>query len=175
MVILYYLLIALLVLLIILVGIKLFKSWKADDEYANDKILNVKKEVFFSGEAFLQVLKNVFTDNKDHRYQAGKRIGLGTAAEVFKTREGVCGEMGILYVVMARAIGLKSNYVEVNVDDTDRRVDHACVYGFIKAEDPAGNVVRRTPLINPAYPPLILNTRSSRFSLTNKLFTTSRQ
>lgn len=64
-----------------------------------------------------------------------------TAPEVFHTKEGVCGEMAILYVVMARSVGLKSNFVQVDVDMKGDKVNHACasvsVDGIKKLADPA--------------------------------------
>jgi hypothetical protein len=77
-------------------------------------------------------------------YGGGKRGGKGyrTSSEVFSDREGVCGEMGILYVVMARSVGLISNYVEVSRDDKGENVTHACASVRLNGRD---------VLVDPAY------------------------
>jgi transglutaminase-like putative cysteine protease len=48
------------------------------------------------------------------------------AAEVYNDREGVCGEMAVLYVAMARSVGLQANYVSVDIDYKGEKVYHAC-------------------------------------------------
>ncbi len=48
------------------------------------------------------------------------------ATEVYNDREGVCGEMAVLYVAMARSVGLQANYVSVDIDDKGEKVYHAC-------------------------------------------------
>lgn len=68
--------------------------------------------------------------------------GYRTSSEVFSDREGVCGEMGILYVVMARSVGLKSNFVHVTKDNSGRNVSHACASVRINGKD---------ILVDPAY------------------------
>jgi len=56
------------------------------------------------------------------KYKKGYRH----AAEVFTDREGVCGEMAILFVCMARAVGMQANYVLVEIDCFGDKVGHAC-------------------------------------------------
>lgn len=71
-----------------------------------------------------------------------KWAGYSTGQEVFRNKEGVCGEMAFLYVTMARSIGLKSDYVSVRKDDSGKKVKHAC----------AGvEVERGYILVDPAY------------------------
>jgi hypothetical protein len=49
-----------------------------------------------------------------------------TAVEIFEDKEGVCAEMTILYIVMARAVGLKANYSKVEeVDKNGQLKKHA--------------------------------------------------
>lgn len=77
------------------------------------------------------------------KYGENKKItGYSTGQEVFRNKEGVCGEMAFLYVTMARGLGLKANYVSVKKDYEKKKVNHAC----------AGvDVERGFILIDPAY------------------------
>ncbi|MEA3513843.1 MAG: transglutaminase-like domain-containing protein, partial [Nanoarchaeota archaeon] len=77
------------------------------------------------------------------KYGENKKItGYSTGQEVFRNKEGVCGEMAFLYVTMARGLGLKANYVSVKQDYEKKKVNHAC----------AGvDVERGFILIDPAY------------------------
>ncbi len=77
------------------------------------------------------------------KYGKDKKItGYSTGQEVFRNKEGVCGEMAFLYVTMARGLGLKSNYVSVKKDHERKKVNHAC----------AGvDVERGFILVDPAY------------------------
>ncbi len=68
--------------------------------------------------------------------------GYRHSAEVFTDKEGVCGEMAVLYVAMARAVGLESNYVSVDVDYKGENVCHACA---------AVKLVGKFILVDPAY------------------------
>jgi hypothetical protein len=52
--------------------------------------------------------------------------GYRDAIEVFSQKEGVCGEMAILYVSMGRLAGLVVNYVSVHKDCQGKDVRHAC-------------------------------------------------
>jgi len=52
--------------------------------------------------------------------------GYRDAIEVFFQHEGVCGEMAILFVSMARLSGLIANYVSVRKDYKGDDVHHAC-------------------------------------------------
>ena len=53
-------------------------------------------------------------------------VGYRTSLETFTTREGVCGEMAILFVAMATLAGVPSAYVSVRRDPRGREVRHAC-------------------------------------------------
>jgi transglutaminase-like putative cysteine protease len=64
------------------------------------------------------------------------------ADEVFKTRRAVCGEMAILYIVMARYAGLSAHYAKVNKDIYGKKVRHACV---------TLDLADRTVQVDPAY------------------------
>ena len=65
---------------------------------------------------------------KTIKYGETKRgsSGYRDAIEVFKQQEGVCGEMAILFVSMARIAGLIANYVSVKIDVHGKSVAHAC-------------------------------------------------
>jgi transglutaminase-like putative cysteine protease len=54
------------------------------------------------------------------------QVGYRNALEVFQSKEGICGEMAILYVVMARSQGLDSRYCSVHKDNKNQDVHHAC-------------------------------------------------
>lgn len=69
-------------------------------------------------------------------------VGYRHASEVFADREGVCGEMAILYIVMARSCGIPANYTSVKKDFQGQDVHHACVAATLKG---------RQALIDPAY------------------------
>lgn len=78
-------------------------------------------------------------------YGAQKRpdnLGYRTSNEVFTDREGVCGEMAVLYIVMARSVGLKANYVSVTKDNQDKDIVHACAAVYLGQEP---------TLVDPAY------------------------
>ena len=55
-----------------------------------------------------------------------RKNGYKNSKEVVIDKEGVCGEMAYLYITMARCCGLKSAFVEVNVDVYGNKVNHAC-------------------------------------------------
>lgn len=69
------------------------------------------------------------------------RVGYRTAPEVLETEEGVCGEMAVLFIVMARYVSLKSNLAVVSVDHQGKKVNHACASvrtdGVTRLADPA--------------------------------------
>lgn len=68
-----------------------------------------------------------YGDSKRRFFQARYR----TAKETLVGKEGVCGEMAYLYVASARAIGLKSNYVNVRRDFQNKTVHHACAAVYV--------------------------------------------
>ena len=73
------------------------------------------------------------------------REGYRNSIEVFETREGVCGEMATLYVTMARAVGIRSSYVNVIKDFKGTDVGHACAMIDIPGK------FDRFSLVDPAY------------------------
>ena len=76
-------------------------------------------------EAKARKLFDWFSDNI--KYGDDKRsTGYSTGQEVFRNKEGVCGEMAFLYVTMARGLGLRANYVSVRKDYKGKKVRHAC-------------------------------------------------
>lgn len=68
--------------------------------------------------------------------------GYRTSNEVFKDKEGICGEMASLFVVMSRYIGINCNYVSVRKDYYNENVYHACAGVKLNG---------KTILIDPAY------------------------
>jgi hypothetical protein len=48
------------------------------------------------------------------------------AKEIFEDREGVCAEMTILYIAMARAVGLEANYAKIEINNSGKIDRHAC-------------------------------------------------
>lgn len=93
-----------------------------------------------------------FEDNA--AYGEAKRQGVGyrNSAEVADSAEGVCGELAILYIVMARTAGLKANYVHVDTDYKGEQVNHACAGVYID---------NKFTLVDPAY---------QRFDVAHKVF-----
>lgn len=60
-------------------------------------------------------------------YGGSKRLyGYSNTAEVLENKQGVCGEMALLYITMARSVSLRSSYVSVKRDYTGEKVNHAC-------------------------------------------------
>jgi len=53
-------------------------------------------------------------------------IDYAAGMEVWKNKQGICGEMTYLYVSMARFAGLRANYASVRRDYTGKSVQHAC-------------------------------------------------
>ena len=74
----------------------------------------------------------------------GKK-GYRNSVEVFEDREGVCGEMSVLYLAMVRAIGIRGSYVHVDVDYKGKNVNHACAMLDLKGRE-GFNI-----LVDPAY------------------------
>jgi len=104
------------------------------DEIINDAVTDINK---------LRNIFNWFSDNIVYGTQKREiNNGYRTSNEVFRDKEGICGEMASLFVVMSRYIGIKSNYVSVKKDLFDKSVYHACSGVQINGE---------TILIDPAY------------------------
>lgn len=81
---------------------------------------------------------------KNISYGKDKRgpVGYRTSEEVFSSFEGVCGEMAILFMVMARVSGLDAHFVSVDVDYSGAAVNHACALVVCEG---------RKILVDPAY------------------------
>ena len=71
--------------------------------------------------------------------------GYRNSSETFCDREGVCGEMSMLYLAMVRSIGIRGSYAEVDVDYNQEHVHHACA--MIDLEGNHGP----TTLVDPVY------------------------
>jgi len=63
-----------------------------------------------------------------------KEFGYSNSLEVFRNREGICGEMAFLYIALTRSIGLCSSYVSVIKDFQKKRVRHACAVVYPKRD-----------------------------------------
>ncbi len=134
-----------------------------DDEYEIaliDKGFDMKMPFVLSNE-ISQVVKGLFDPDsgknenavrifdwivENIQYGERRRGGQGyrNSVEVFRDREGVCGEMTMLYLVMVRTIGIRGSFVNVNIDGSGDRVNHACAmidvrgrYGDVTLVDPA--------------------------------------
>ncbi len=76
-------------------------------------------------------------------YGTSKRIyGYKNSREALNDKEGVCGEMAFVYIAMARAVGLNSSYVSVEIDYKGKKVCHGCAMV---------NIGYRNILVDPAY------------------------
>ena len=55
-----------------------------------------------------------------------RKDGYRNSIETFEDREGICGEMTLLYITMVRSLGIRANYVLVDRDHKNKNVEHAC-------------------------------------------------
>ena len=79
---------------------------------------------------------------KQERIKKRKKTSYQHAEETFTRQLGVCGEMAILFIVMARHAGVKANYASVSIDCDGKKVHHACASALISGQ---------LQLIDPAY------------------------
>lgn len=102
-----------------------------------------KSEVEIIEALFSWFMENINYDKlKQARIKKRKKTSYQHAEETFARQLGVCGEMAILFVVMARHVGIKANYVSVSVDCDGKKVHHACASVLISG---------KLQLIDPAY------------------------
>lgn len=97
----------------------------------NEEIINLAQKIV-TGKVYeidkAQALFDWCVDNIPYGTSGWKKHkkSMRTAVEIFEDREGVCAEMTILYIVMARAVGLKANYARVEkVDKNGQLQKHA--------------------------------------------------
>ncbi|MCK5211970.1 transglutaminase domain-containing protein [Candidatus Parcubacteria bacterium] len=96
----------------------------------------------------INALFNWFTKNIDYdklkqaNIKKGKKTSYQHSEETFARQLGVCGEMAILFIVMARHAGIKANYASISVDCDGKKVRHACASVLISGQ---------LQLIDPAY------------------------
>lgn len=97
-------------------------------------------EVNYQMDKVAQALTSRFSHNIDKakslfdwivktiRYGTEERgpVGYRTSLETFWSREGVCGEMAILFIALASLAGVPSAYVPVRRDVHGKDVRHAC-------------------------------------------------
>jgi len=116
------------------------------DVHKSYKLMLVDKSIefpafFISGSGLENLVDNILTESssdiekalaiydwmvKHIDYEEGGFYGERNAHEVFKAKQGICGEATYLYMLMARYAGLIANYVDVHIDHTGEKVDHAC-------------------------------------------------
>jgi hypothetical protein len=68
-------------------------------------------------------------------------VGYRNSLETINSKEGICGEMAYVYLILARATNIKSNYVSVRRDFQNKSVYHGC----------AGIFIPNLILVDPAY------------------------
>jgi len=111
----------------------------------NDSIISIVERIVLGKDTAYEKVKAIFewfNDNVEYGDSKRRNNGYRNSSEVFIDKQGVCGELGVLFVVMARYCNIKANYVSVTVDNEGKKVYHACVNVTIGAE----NI-----LIDPAY------------------------
>jgi transglutaminase-like putative cysteine protease len=92
-------------------------------EVINNEFFSIVDSKLRARKIFDWITENVsYGESKRNAFSVGYR----TALETLAGNQGVCGEMAYVYVTLARASGLKSNYVRVSRDHTGKRVNHAC-------------------------------------------------
>jgi hypothetical protein len=73
--------------------------------------------------------KGIFTYLRSHikyGFVNKKKSGYGTSLDVWKNKEGICGEMSFLYTTLARYCSLESSCVIVTKDANKKKVHHMC-------------------------------------------------
>lgn len=100
------------------------------------------KMPFVVNKEIIELAKDVSSNSENNYEKAAKIHGWVTAniaygtkkrkcnyrnsLETFFDREGVCGEMSMLYITMARSVGIRASYAFVDVDHENKKVNHAC-------------------------------------------------
>ena len=73
------------------------------------------------------VAENTMYDHEGQKKRdKGIQVNYKTSLETFYSREGNCAELSFLYIVLARASLLESNFVLVEEDCEGDEVNHAC-------------------------------------------------
>lgn len=104
-----------------------------DDDHPfqiTQELADLTKEITKDSKTDINKIRNIFDWFLENiNYGTQKREinnGYRTSNEVYRDKEGICGEMASLFVVMSRYIGVKSNYVSVRKDLYNTSVYHAC-------------------------------------------------
>lgn len=105
------------------------------------RVINKETRNCHTAEDKARKLYDWFEDNISYG-DSRRWTGYSTGQEVFRIKQGVCGEMAFLYTTMARAVGLKSNFYAVDRDHRNKKVCHAC--SGVETE-------QRLILVDPAY------------------------
>lgn len=80
-------------------------------------------------------LNSLYEWSVEHiKYNHDDYNGYKTAREVFQNRLGVCGEMAIFFIAMARYKGLKVDYIHVFKDKNGKVVNHACAGTYVNGK-----------------------------------------
>ncbi len=88
------------------------------------RIIRAQTRSFQSKEARAKAIYNWIEQNIE--YGKIKPNTYVNSKEVLSYKRGICAEMAFLYIAMTRSIGLKSNFVSVDRDNSNKKVNHAC-------------------------------------------------
>lgn len=88
-----------------------------------------------SDSAKAQAIFNWLEKNVQYDKHFSGRKGYHTAKEVMEKGKGVCGETAYLFIVLARAAGLKANWVKVTIDYSGKKVNHACAIVYCTSKE----------------------------------------
>ncbi len=113
------------------------------DSPSDHPICMDRKMAMFADEGFChqdplkrcQAIRNWIVENICHGEKKRHRERYRTSQETFYDREGVCGEMTLLFLAFARHMKVPCNYVKVLQDECWNRVNHACAYAIIHGGD----------------------------------------
>jgi hypothetical protein len=110
----------------------------------NSEILKVVKDQINPNYDDEKKAKSLFNwIEKNVKYDNSRKVtAYQNSEETINRKLGICGEMAFLYITMARAAGLKSKFVNVDIDCSNRKVNHACAIV---------NVNGKFILVDPAY------------------------
>ncbi|MCX6744630.1 MAG: transglutaminase-like domain-containing protein [Candidatus Parcubacteria bacterium] len=111
-----------------------------DEPFQANQAIVAAAQKIVAGEVFeadkARVLYDWFVKNIPFGTSGWKKHkkSMRNAVEIFEDKEGVCAEMTILYIVMARAVGLEANYARVEVINNGKVEKHACPVVKIKGK-----------------------------------------
>ena len=106
---------------------------------------------FSSEEALARGIFEWITDNIEYGGCGGRESARG----VFDRKKGECVGQSRLFIALARAVGLKAEFVRVSVDCYGEQVQHACALVRLDGKD---------TLVDPAYQTFGANHREWKIS-----------